>query len=183
MVRGHVIVRASARLRTYLPWTSAVLIGLLRTEVGMAAISSGTVSAAESGPGSRSAGPGLKDLAGPDDREVLGIARLLPRASERRAAVCDLLVTRHHGLARSCVRPYLGGPEPVEDLMKVGYVGQLKGDQHLRSGRWRQPGHSCVRAGPSAHSRDPGPGCGEEKMMNRTRTWRGAWSYVSSVIS
>jgi DNA-directed RNA polymerase sigma subunit (sigma70/sigma32) len=72
-------------------------------------------------------GRALKDLAGLDDREVLGIVRLLPRASERRAAVCDLRVTRHHGLVRSCMRPYLGGPEPAEDLMQVGYVGLLKG--------------------------------------------------------
>jgi hypothetical protein len=68
-------------------------------------------------------GRALKDLAGQDDREVLGIARLLPRASERRAAVCDLLVTAllHQGRAAGA-------------------------------------------------SRDPGPGYGEEKMMNRTRT-------------
>ena len=52
--------------------------------------------------------------------------RLLPRASERRAAACYLLVTRHQRLVRSCVRPYLGGPGPAEDLMQVGYVGLLK---------------------------------------------------------
>ena len=40
-----------------------------------------------------------------------------------------------------------------------------------------------IRAGPSGHSHDPGPGHGEEKMMNRTRAWWRAWSYVSSVIS
>jgi hypothetical protein len=28
---------------------------------------------------------------------------------------------------------------------------------------------SLPRGGPSGHSRDPGPGHGEEKMMNRTR--------------
>ena len=76
----------------------------------------------------RLAPPGrtLEDLAGLDDRALLGIVRLLPRASERRAAACDLLVTRHQGLVRSCVRPYLRGPEPAEDLMQVGYVGLLK---------------------------------------------------------
>jgi len=94
----------------------------------MAAISPGTASAAESGPGSV-APPGRmlkKDLAGLDDRALLGIVRLLPQASERRAAACELLVTRHQGLVWSCVRRYLSGPEPAEDLMQVGYVGLLK---------------------------------------------------------
>jgi RNA polymerase sigma-B factor len=67
-----------------------------------------------------------KDLAGLDDRELLDIVRLSPRASQRREAACELLVTRHQGLVRSCVRPYLRSPEPAEDLMQVGYVGLLK---------------------------------------------------------
>jgi RNA polymerase sigma-B factor len=67
-----------------------------------------------------------KDLAGLDDRELLDIVRLSPRASERRAAACELLVSRHQGLVRSCVRPYLRSPEPAQDLMQVGYVGLLK---------------------------------------------------------
>jgi RNA polymerase sigma-B factor len=67
-----------------------------------------------------------KDLAGLDDRELLDIVRLSPRPSKRRAAACELLVTRHQGLVRSCVRPYLRSPEPVEDLMQVGYVGLVK---------------------------------------------------------
>jgi len=68
----------------------------------------------------------LADLAGLDDAALLGIVRSLPRASERRAAACDLLVTRHQRLVRSCVRPYLGGPEPAEDLMQVAYVRLMK---------------------------------------------------------
>ena len=93
----------------------------------MAAISSGTVSAAESGSGWLAPpGRALKDLAGLDDRELLGIVRLLPPASRRRTAARDLLVTRHQGLVRSCVRPYLGRLEPAEDLMQVGYIGLLK---------------------------------------------------------
>jgi RNA polymerase sigma-B factor len=50
----------------------------------------------------------------------------LPRSSEARAAACDLLVTRYRGLVRSCVSQYAHSPEPVEDLMQVGYVGLLK---------------------------------------------------------
>ena len=67
-----------------------------------------------------------KDLAGLDDLALLGLVRLSSRASEQRAAAVELLVTRHQGLVRSCVRQYLRGPEPVEDLMQVGYVALLK---------------------------------------------------------
>jgi RNA polymerase sigma-B factor len=99
----------------------------------MAAPSAATVSAAESVPGSL-APPDRrlnKDLAGLDDRALLGIVRLSARASQRRAAACELLVSRHQGLVRSCVRPYLGSPEPAEDLMQVGYVGLLKAIGHF----------------------------------------------------
>ena len=94
----------------------------------MAVISSGTVPAGDPVPVPSTA-PGWmvkKDLAGLDDRALLGLVRLLPRASERRAAACELLVTRYQGLVRSCVRPYTRSPEPVEDLMQLGYVGLLK---------------------------------------------------------
>jgi RNA polymerase sigma-B factor len=67
-----------------------------------------------------------EDLAGLDDRVLLGIVTSLPRTSERRAVACGLLVTRYHLLVRSCVRPYLNSPEPAEDLMQVGYIGLLK---------------------------------------------------------
>jgi RNA polymerase sigma-B factor len=94
----------------------------------MAAISPGTVAVAESAPGSPAPPDRMlkKDLAGLDDLALLGLVRLSPQASDRRAAACELLVTRHQGLVRSCVRPYRRSPEPVEDLMQVGYVGLLK---------------------------------------------------------
>ena len=66
------------------------------------------------------------DLAGLDERALLGIVGSLPLGSERREAACELLVARNHGLVRSCVRRYLHSPEPREDLMQVGYVGLLK---------------------------------------------------------
>jgi len=67
-----------------------------------------------------------QDLAGLDERALLGIVRSLPLGSERRAAACELIVSSYHGLVRSCVRRYLRSPEPAEDLMQVGYVGLLK---------------------------------------------------------
>jgi RNA polymerase sigma-B factor len=94
----------------------------------MAAISSGTVFAAESAPGWAAPPDRMleKELAGLDDQALLGIVRSSPQGSERRAAACELVVTRHQGLVRSCVRPYLRSPEPAEDLMQVAYVGLLK---------------------------------------------------------
>ena len=87
-----------------------------------------TISVAESVP--RSAGPPEamydKDLARLDDQALLGIVRLLPQASERRVAACELLVTRYQGLVWSCVRRYVRSPELAEDLVQVGYVGLLK---------------------------------------------------------
>ncbi len=63
------------------------------------------------------------ELAELNDRELLGLLGSLPRRSERRIAVCELLVSRYQYLVRSCVQPYRGSPEPIEDLMQVGYVG------------------------------------------------------------
>src|ERR1700689_1055962 len=72
-----------------------------------------------------------EDLAGLDDRALLGIAGSLPPGSERRAVACELLVSRYRWLVRSCVRPYLRSPETAEDLMQVGYVGLLKAISHF----------------------------------------------------
>ncbi len=57
---------------------------------------------------------------------LLDVISAEPRASELRAAACELLVTRHRNLVWSCVRHYQGSPESTEDLMQVGYVGLLK---------------------------------------------------------
>jgi RNA polymerase sigma-B factor len=71
-------------------------------------------------PGSRAE---LKELS---DNALLARIRALPRDSELRAAVCEVIVDRYQKLVRSCVRQYRGSPEPTEDLMQVGYVGLLK---------------------------------------------------------
>jgi RNA polymerase sigma-B factor len=60
------------------------------------------------------------------DDELLVRFRALPRDSHERAIACEILVQRFERLVRSCVRQYRGSPEPVEDLMQVGYVGLLK---------------------------------------------------------
>ena len=60
------------------------------------------------------------------DEELLARCRELPADSKERAAARELLVRRYEPLVRQCVRAYRGSPEPVEDLMQVGYVGLLK---------------------------------------------------------
>jgi RNA polymerase sigma-B factor len=60
------------------------------------------------------------------DNALLAQLRAFPRASEERAAICEVLVDRYAKLVRSCVRQYRSSPEPTEDLMQVGYVGLLK---------------------------------------------------------
>ena len=67
-----------------------------------------------------------EDLDELSDLDLLQMMRSLPQDSERRAAVCGVLVDRYQKLVRSCVRRYLDSPEPAEDLMQVGYVGLLK---------------------------------------------------------
>lgn len=65
----------------------------------------------------------LREL--PDD-ELLRVFRASEEGSAERAAACEVLTERHAKLVRSCVRAYRGSPEPVEDLMQVGYVGLMK---------------------------------------------------------
>jgi RNA polymerase sigma-B factor len=93
----------------------------------MAVRSSVIVSAGNSVP-APSPAPGwtVNELAGLDDRALLVLVQSLPRVSPQRAAACELLVARHQGLVRSCVRPYLRSPVPSQDLMQVGYEGLLK---------------------------------------------------------
>ena len=66
------------------------------------------------------------ELQNRSDNALLTRLRALPRDSAERAAICETLVDRYSRLVRSCVRQYRGSPEPVEDLMQVGYLGLLK---------------------------------------------------------
>ena len=91
------------------------------------------------------------------DADLLARIRELPRDSEARAAVCEILVDRYTKLVRSCVRQYRGSPEPTEDLMQVGYVGLLKAINNFDPGfgtslsAYAQP---CVSGEIKRHFRD-----------------------------
>jgi len=67
-----------------------------------------------------------QELADLENGELLVIVRSLPLGSEQSDAACEVLVRRHRYLVWSEVRRYLHSPEPIEDLMQVGYVGLLK---------------------------------------------------------
>jgi DNA-directed RNA polymerase specialized sigma subunit len=54
------------------------------------------------------------------DNVLLARLRPLPRGSAEREAVCGILVSRYARLVRSCARSYRLGPEPAEDLLRVG---------------------------------------------------------------
>src|ERR1700760_3152384 len=60
------------------------------------------------------------------DDELLTRFRAEPKDSYEHSVICEILVERYERLVRSCVRQYRGSPEPVEDLMQVGYVGLMK---------------------------------------------------------
>ena len=60
------------------------------------------------------------------DNALLAQVQALPKGSEERSRVCEVLVDRYQRLVRSCARQYRGSPEPAEDLIQVGYVGLLK---------------------------------------------------------
>ena len=66
------------------------------------------------------------DLAQWGDGELLRLVRSLSLGDQRRAAACEVLVTRYQPLVRSCARKYWNGPESADELMQVGYVGLMK---------------------------------------------------------
>jgi len=60
------------------------------------------------------------------DSELLRLVQSEPQGSQQREEACAVLVRRYQALVRSCVMRYRDSPEPVEELMQVGYVGLLK---------------------------------------------------------
>ena len=165
----------------------------------MAAHSSGTVPAGNPVPAPPPAASGRavrEGLAGLDDLALAGLVRSLPRGSERRAASCELLVSRYQGLVRSCVRPYWGGPVLAQDLMQVGYVGLMTAIGHFDPaagtslGAYARP---CVSGELKRHFRDKRWAVRVKRPVQElvlqvrdarwTRMRERAWSYGSFGIS
>jgi len=91
------------------------------------------------------------------DQELVELIHSLPGSDPRRETACETLVARYQSIVRSCVHRYRDSPEPVEDLMQVGYVGLLKAinnfDPHIGEslGAYAQP---CVSGEIKRHFRD-----------------------------
>ncbi|HUA30353.1 MAG TPA: sigma-70 family RNA polymerase sigma factor [Streptosporangiaceae bacterium] len=83
--------------------------------------------------------------------------RSQPFDSTRRSRACELLVSRHRNLVRSCVARYKHSPEPTEDLTQVGYIGLLKAINNFDPGfggslaAYAQP---CISGEIKRHFRD-----------------------------
>jgi RNA polymerase sigma-B factor len=98
---------------------------------------------------------GLPD--GATDEVLIELVQSLPYASPKRAAAYDELVRRYDFVVRGCVRRYRDSPEPMEDLMQVGYLGLLKAISNFNSAlgtsliAYAQP---CVSGELKRHFRD-----------------------------
>jgi RNA polymerase sigma-B factor len=60
------------------------------------------------------------------DGELVMLVQTRPPGDPERQAACAILVQRYEHIVRSCAYRYRSAPEPVEDLMQVGYVGLMK---------------------------------------------------------
>ncbi len=102
--------------------------------------------------GDRPAGP-----ADPTDQALIDLVQSLPPTSASRAAAYEELIRRYEFVVKACVRRYRDSPEPMEDLMQVGYLGLLKAisnyDPQLGPGlvAYAQP---CVSGELKRHFRD-----------------------------
>jgi RNA polymerase sigma-B factor len=103
----------------------------------------------------RRAGAGDPD--GASDEVLIEMVQSLPVNSAQRAVAYETLVRRYDFVVKACVRRYRDSPEPLEDLMQVGYLGLLKAisnyDPELGPGltAYAQP---CVSGELKRHFRD-----------------------------
>ncbi|HUN35125.1 MAG TPA: SigB/SigF/SigG family RNA polymerase sigma factor [Trebonia sp.] len=78
----------------------------------------------------RSAAVPRRMLEGLNDEDLLARSRAGADDSPQRAVAREVLVRRYGPLVRACARHYRDSPEPLEDLIQVGYVGLLKAVNH-----------------------------------------------------
>jgi membrane protein len=95
--------------------------------------------------------------------DLVRAVRSRPKGDPEREAACEALVTRYHGLVRTCAQHYRESPEPAEELMQAGYVGLLKAIRPP-AGRPGLPGRGAGRKpeqetadAPVLRQHDPGP--------------------------
>jgi len=97
------------------------------------------------------------DLTRLPDEELLTRCREFPPDSQEWTAAREVIVRRYEPVVRGCVRQYRGSPEPVEDLMQVGYVGLLKAMNNFDpafGGGLRAYAIPCISGEVKRHFRD-----------------------------
>jgi len=97
------------------------------------------------------------DLTRLPDEELLTRCREFPPDSLEWTAAREVIVRRYEPVVRGCVRQYRGSPEPVEDLMQVGYVGLLKAMNNFDpafGGGLRAYAIPCISGEVKRHFRD-----------------------------
>ncbi len=91
------------------------------------------------------------------DTELLALIQDEPFGSRAREEACAVLVGRYQPLVRSCVLRYRDSPEPIEELMQVGYVGLLKAINNFNAelgGSLAAYAQPCVSGEIKRHFRD-----------------------------
>jgi RNA polymerase sigma-B factor len=99
----------------------------------------------------------VQDLAERDDHELLAIVQAGPPGCDRAAGARELLVSRYRDLVWSCVRRYRNSPEPLDDLMQVGYLGLVKAINNFNPVKGRilaAYAQACVTGELKRHFRD-----------------------------
>jgi RNA polymerase sigma-B factor len=99
----------------------------------------------------------VRDLAERDDNDLLAIVQDGPPGSDRAAGARELLVSRYRDLVWSCVRRYRHSPEPIDDLMQVGYLGLVKAINNFNPAKGRilaAYAQACVSGELKRHFRD-----------------------------
>jgi RNA polymerase sigma-B factor len=99
----------------------------------------------------------VRDLAELDDNELLAIVRAESPSCDRSVGARELLVSRYRDLVWSCVRRYRNSPEPLDDLMQVGYLGLIKAINNFNPAKGKilaAYAQACVTGELKRHFRD-----------------------------
>lgn len=99
----------------------------------------------------------VHDLSERDDNELLALVQAGPPSSGHAAGARELLVDRYRDLVCSCVRRYRNSPEPLDDLMQVGYLGLVKAINNFNPAKGRilvAYAQACVTGELKRHFRD-----------------------------
>jgi RNA polymerase sigma factor (sigma-70 family) len=104
--------------------------------------------------------PDRGELAECSDADLLTMVQSQPLRSSTQQDACAVLIERYQGLVRSCALRYKDSPEPIEELMQVGYVGLLKAINNFDAaigGSLAAYAQPCISGEIKRHFRDKRP--------------------------